>query len=492
MKITRVSSFLAIAYIVSTAGGAGELWAQCTAKQHAACVQDCGPISDVGKVRFAACMNACIKECERKPPTCKNATGAIFPKYYILGLVYAPPGCTSTSTLACSTQSSVNYEAASSMGTKVSTQKSFSSNVSVNVDFGVADVFKFDAGGGYQNVSSDSTSQTVTKGQGLKIGAVGNGDGVDHTQDAFILLLNPAVAVRETQQIVNNECGPPVAQWYLGLSGSSGTQERYTLYVEWLKNPSLMPTNVAQQLQTLGFTTSDYQTILSRDPFSSGSTQIDTSRFIPTTYSFPYEPPLQEADCNNGVCSCLSMAATITNQLQTEVQRESQDQYSLSFKEELSGIDLGIFDFGASSDQKFTWTSTSTNNDTTSNSQSATATVVCPSTTYQGPTIMRIYWDTLFGSFLFVPTTLSSPQFLMLNQGIATAASGKPARHEAVTLSFGGKTYHTWTNNHGDFAFFRPASLPVLHRPTSGELSIKGVRKVVALKSAAKVQIRLP
>jgi len=471
------------------------LSAQCTSAQTKACRDDCGPIQDVGKQNYARCMNACIARCN-KIPTCKNATGALFPKYYILGLVYAPPGCTSTATQKCSAQSSVDYQAGSSMGTKVSTDHSFATNVNVTVDtsFGIDDVVKIggSASGGYSNTSTDTKSQTITKGQTLDIKSNGNGDGVDHSQDAFMLLLNPAIAVHETQQAIGGKCGPSAVNWYMGLSGSSGTQQRYTLYVQWLKNPSTMPPNVAQQLQALKFTNDDYQTILSQDPFANGATTIDTNRFSATTYSFPYEPPLQESACNNGVCSCIAMSDSIKNQLQTDVQSKSQDQYSVGFSEKISGIDVGIFSFGASSDQKFTWTSSSTNDDTTDSSQTATATVVCPSTGYQGPTIMSIYWDNLFGSFLFVPTVITSPEIAMLNKGTAIGASGKPVLHEAITLSIAGKTYHTWTDSHGDYVFFRPAALQRASPATTGQLSIRGVKQTVTLGSGQKLQLRVP
>lgn len=494
-------------------GWASPAWSQ-TCEQ--GCRDECGPITGPGanKAAVAGCIKNCIKRCpsgRSTPPACPSATGALFPKYYILGLVYAPPGCTSSSSLKCSTQSSVDYQAGSSMGTKVSTENSFSASVDAKVDasFSVAGTAKFGASvsGGYSNASSDSNSQTVSKGQTLDIKASGNGDGVDHTQDAFILLLNPAVAVQQTQQVVNNQCGPWVANWYMGVSGSSGTQQRYTVYAEWLKNPSSMPKNVAQQLQTLGFTSTDYQSILTQDPFANGSTTIDNPRFTPTTYSFPYEPPLQASDCNNGVCSCMSMSDTIKNEIQTEAGSKSQTQYSLGFSES-AGTDFKVFNASVSSNQKFTWTSTSTNADTTDSTQSATATVVCPSTSYQGPTIMSIYWDTLFGSFLFVPTTLGPPPTpgpaprpmmralasppVILSQGNVIDPTGKPMRHEAVQLVVGGKTYHTWTNNRGDYYFLRAASLRNVSIPPTGQLSVRGVRQVVALGSTQKLQIHVP
>ena len=59
----------------------------------------------------------------------------IYPKYYVLGLVYSPPGCTSTSTQSCTTPSTVDYLAGSTMGTKVSMEHAFETSTD----------FKFDA-----------------------------------------------------------------------------------------------------------------------------------------------------------------------------------------------------------------------------------------------------------------------------------------------------------------------------------------------------------
>jgi hypothetical protein len=186
------------------------------------------------------------------------------------------------------------------------------------------------------------------------------------------------------------------------------------------------------------------------------------------------------------------MSDSIKNQLQTDHEQKSQDQYSLGFTEKLSGVDLGIFSFGASSDQKFTWTSSSTDGDLTDSSQTATATVVCPSTTYQGPTIMSIYWDKLFGSFMFEPTVLASPQIAAFHKGTVINTAGKPVQHAAVTLSIANKTYHTWTDNHGDYVFFRAAALGNVGLEATGQLSIKGVHQPVTLGSGQKIQIHVP
>ena len=91
----------------------------------------------------------------------------------------------------------------------------------------------------------------------------------------------------------------------------------------------------------------------------------------------------------------------------------AQTQYKVSVTES-AGFNIGIVNFGAMGSENWTWTSSASVENTTGDSQSAGATVVCPSSNYQGPTIMSIYGDTLFGSFLFYPTTLGSGDIIFL------------------------------------------------------------------------------
>src|ERR1700727_2665594 len=59
---------------------------------------------------------ACRKKCLLPPLICPSQSGAALPKYYVIGLIYSPPGCSSSSTLKCSDVSSVSYQDSSSQG----------------------------------------------------------------------------------------------------------------------------------------------------------------------------------------------------------------------------------------------------------------------------------------------------------------------------------------------------------------------------------------
>lgn len=99
---------------------------------------------------------------------------------------------------------------------------------------------------------------------------------------------------------------------------------------------------------------------------------------------------------------------------------------------------------------------------------------------------MLIYWDKLFGSFAFVPTSSGEP-IAILNQGHATDAAGKPLRREAVTLTVAGKTFHTWTDDRGDYAFLKPEGTA-----QKEEISIHGFKESVPVESGRTFQIRIP
>ena len=348
---------------------------------------------------------------------------------------------------------------------------------------------------GSTTTTTDTNSQTITKGETLDIKATGNSDGVNHDEDAFLLLLNPAIAIKENQTFDSDQKCVPTGNvnWYVGLNTGMGSGQLlyYLVYVKELKNPASMRPLVAQQLQALKFTNDDYRTILSLDPFANGATSIDPDRYVPTTYAFPYQPLLQDTDCNNGVCTCVAFSDALKNEFQTEVAHTEKKEWKVDITA-TAGVNLEIMKLGTTADKSWTWSNSSTDSSTTDNSQTATATVACASSNYQGPaTEMSIYWDKLYGSFLFVPIVVGSPQIMTLAHGNVTSASGQFLRHEKITLSLGGKTYHTVTDAHGNYVFFAAAQNVKLQPGSKGELEVKGLRKTVTLGSAEKIQLRL-
>jgi hypothetical protein len=285
---------------------------------------------------------------------------------------------------------------------------------------------------------------------------------VNHGQDRFVLLLNPAIGVSVQGSKVT---------WNVGHTGPSG--RLFELFASELKDPSTMRPPVASQLQALGFTNEDFQTILSADPFAAGL-PIDPNRYVPTTWTFPYEPALASSDCNGGVCSCISFTQALKNDLETEHAKGASLEFSISMSETVG--------LSAISSLKHTTTFGTTNSSSTANttgsSQAASATVVCPSTTYNGPVFMEVLWDTVYGSFVFVPLQLSAKA--TVQRGKVMDAAGKPARAQRVDLTLGGKTYHTFTDRSGGYRFVVGKN-QVGSALKTGTLTVKGKRQTVKL-----------
>lgn len=283
----------------------------------------------------------------------------------------------------------------------------------------------------------------------------------------------------------------------MGLRGS-GTENLYQVSVSWLQNPSTMPPDVTQQLKTLGFTPAAYQTILNLDPFAAAGANPQTvvasnsSRYLPTLFSFPYEPPLQATDCNNGVCSCASFSEGVQNALATDAGSGFKTSYTVgtSTSATLPVNEYVNITFGGNAG--FTYTTSSTTDNLTNSSQTATASITCPSPNYSGPTNMMIYFDDLYGTFVMVPTVLSSPGVEILHRGVVLDAAGKPMRHVAVTVVVAGKTYHTWTGNTGDYAFLIPATLRQSVTAATGQLTIQGLTQQVSLFTQQPLRVKIP
>jgi hypothetical protein len=496
---SRSSGVLAGLFLyLSFLGVSGSLIAASAQTCAVNCASACGPRQDFP----AGVYNECVQTCGKRCNSCETAPGPtafLYPKYYVLGLIYSPPGCTKTASFACGTQSTVDYQTGSSMGTKVSTSDSYESGIDVKADASVglgdkggAGSFGLGVSGGYSTTSTDSSSQTLTKTSTMDIKATGNEDGVNHDQDVFILMLNPAVAVNETHTFTGlNACHAGGVAWNFGLNTKlAPNQAIYKVDVAGLKNPATLPADVLAQLNQLNFTPTDFQTILSLDPFTgtppvSGFTP-DPSRFVLTTNALPYEAASAATDCNGGVCNCVLLQGELKNELASDNTESSKSEYKVGVSESLNGINAGIFKFGETVDLSYTWTSISTTDDLTGSSQSATVTMQCPSPSYSAPeTLMAIYWDTLYGSFMFLPTSLGSPSALLLTQGTVTGANGQVLPHQPVDLAFGTKTLHTVTDSKGKYVFSAPASF---NHPPTGTLSSMGTSQPATLGSIQDIK----
>jgi hypothetical protein len=481
------------------------------------------------------------------PPDCPPVVAAIAPKYYVLGIIYSPPGCSTVNltgggTLRCSETSSVVYQNGSSLGSKVSVDHFFSNGVSVTNDVGGG--FSLN---GYLKLShehnetfsggqslNDVHSETVTKSETITESAKGNSDGVDPLQDIFLLWLNPAVVIEQKYAAAGNSCNTTSSSsinWYMAMAAKEvPTEILFSMPAAWLKystpdpnNLSSMPQPVSDQFAKLGFTQDDYKAILALDPFANSSdpnapdyksillSPSDVSggeslfgslgstitraftprRFIPTTHSFGYTRPVQSKDCADGVCSCIALGDTIKNELQILDQQEVTTSLEWKGGDKITG-EISVGNMSGDNQHQGSWKITSTTASTTDKSQSATATIHCPSINYSGPLEMQIWWDTLYGTFVFVPATLDG-QLPTLHQAQVVDSSGEPLRNEPIALMVGGKAFHAVTDSSGHYAIRALENFANAKQSPTAQVIVRGAKKDVSLTPAVPAEVvRLP
>jgi hypothetical protein len=117
---------------------------------------------------------------------------AVFPKYQVLGVIYAPPG----------SASSVTYSQSEMVGSSTSISSNFSQNYNYSLSIGAESQFlgwsSFSAsassgsGWGFQTSNSNSVAIQTTKGNSVATaGPVSSALGVNHDNDIIYILLNP-------------------------------------------------------------------------------------------------------------------------------------------------------------------------------------------------------------------------------------------------------------------------------------------------------------
>lgn len=443
------------------------------------CVQRCESgnclSGDMTPQVLQICRTSCEQQCLKNPgppPVVRPSAAVLLPKYYILALIYSPPGCTSASA-KCSGVSTVDYAEGSSNGSQVSASSSFTAGETLTADASLKlpPFVSFDTSlaVGFSTTTTGGSSFTVTKSSAMDLKASGNEDGVHHDQDIFVLLLNPAVVVSTLGS---------ASRWNMGFTAPSALV--YFLPVAWLQNPSLMPANVANQLNALGFGTADYASILLQDPFANGPAPIDPNRFVQTQWTIGYIPDEQSQSCNGGTCTCTAFSESIKNDALSAITTQAQSQTSVDFKVDAGvGVPL-LTSLKLSSDTKWSSTNTASTANTTGSSQTASLTISCPSAGYTGPTFIQIYWDTLYGSFMFQPFSASGAQQMVT--GRVADSSGNPLPRQLITLEADGKTYKTVTNFKGEYSLFGAAS-------GQGTLSTAGLRNTVTIGAATPANI---
>jgi hypothetical protein len=393
-----------------------------------------------------------------------TTSGTALPKYVVLSLMYAPPGSAGQG----APKSSVSYAAGSSFGVTNSAQKTFKQgvkvSVSVSVDGGVGSVGVTAGYGVTKTAATENALELVTTSTSTISVSGSSSDGINHDYDVFYVWVNPQIDLTIDGNSVS---------WTLSAVGT--TLNVIELYAGWLRGTLPFDANVEATLKTLGFTAADYKAILAGDPFATGSTAIDPARFAEMYMTFPYEaapagvtPPSVQLMLKNDSTS----TTTTTTSIDTEV------DLSIS-----ASVQASIVKISATTSLSWTWTTTNTTKTSQETTQTATVTVTGPSAAYTGAILLAVYWDSLYGSFLFAPVTL--PESDMFS-GVVTGPGAKPLVHQQVVLKVAGRTLTTYTDSKGVYRYYAP--------PTgSAQVTVGSIVKSTMLKSGkAQLDIQVP
>ncbi|HEX8503560.1 MAG TPA: carboxypeptidase-like regulatory domain-containing protein [Pyrinomonadaceae bacterium] len=365
-------------------------------------------------------------------------TGTVRPKFYVLTVLYSPPG-----TSGGGSTSSVSYGNGSTTGTTVAAGSSFKQNysVSVSVEAGIGGVVGGSAGASfsYGRNSANSRALDIKKSATSEIGGTGPGrDGIDHDRDIIYLWLNPSVDVTVT---------PTSANWRLKPNTTADIQY---VYVGWLKNPSLMPPGVAQRLQAYGINAQDFPLILSADPLAAG-TALDPQRYQIVNTTFPYEPPFEQGD------PVPTFKLVLSNEGVRTTTSSVQKDYTLGASASGSHGFMSLYKVSVKTENSWTWSCTNTSGTTAGASESASVTVGGPSFGYTGPTDMAVYYDSLYKTFAFAPVQGTVPAL----KGSVRGANGRPAAGREVTVFANGVKYRAFTNARGEYRVYGRLSGPL-------------------------------
>ncbi len=389
------------------------------------------------EVMASTCQERCPSQIEIKQE------GWVRPKYYVLSVLYAPPGS------AGGAPASASYADSSTTGTSMSVSNSFAAGTAVS-----ASAAYFAAiGAGYASSTSTENSSTVEtrKQVAKKIELFGPPiDGIDHERDMIYLWLNPQINIKV--------CGTRV-EWSPGLDPTrpSNSQEGgkvIFVYAGELKHATVHPTRLSD-LTAAGITETDYPAILAHDVLAAPPSisflrslpffQSDDPSVYPNRYayvtSFDYEPPYQAGD------ELKKQERSFSNEDAVSSGTSYEDSHSVECTVS-AGLNLGMFGATVTASQQWTWTDSTTYSTSAAHTQSASASVTQPSYDWRGPLQVLVWWDTIYSSFAF-----SFPVGAPSLTGVLVQAN-RPLAFKEVIVNVGGRKYRTRTNANGKYSFY--------------------------------------
>lgn len=424
-----------------------------------------------------------------KPITCTAtsrkvvATATVVPDYLLQSIEYVPVGNASSVTYGAGAQSGATTTFASSTGYSTSTSTSVQETLSPSAD-GAGVPIGFNASmsastsSGSGSTQGSSMAVSVTTNTTFSNGVSSAQDAPDHGRDVFVLWMMPSIVntitqITETQgfsDTVNGPCettaGAKSTSHDVSSVKMSGGQIAYFTVDQLLGYDTIGTSNSTEQQMAALFaklSPQDKQQILAADPFVRGG-PLDTKRYVKLTQQIPGVPSFQVGH---------STSLNITNSTTTTTsQSETFTSTSGASVSGTVGVKFGPIGISTTTttSQSWNWSQTTTAAQSRGTSTIDSASFGTKTAGYMDN--VTIYWDTLYGTFLFRSQ----------NAGDGTAPE-QPPQMEA-TMATGGQPQG---NQYVELTF-ADGSKRLVRTDASGHFSVRGAPAgAVTMRVAGKL-----
>jgi hypothetical protein len=129
------------------------------------------------------------------------------------------------------------------------------------------------------------------------------------------------------------------------------------------------------------------------------------------------------------------------------------------------------------------WTNKTSRTSVTGNSQSASLTIGGPSYGYQGGTLVRAYYDNLYGTFAF--SIINQSEYFVGVQGVIKDADGHSLNNSEVKLVENGRLHRTFTDALGQFVFLGDLKGPL-------KIEAEGVTQTIPQDTRSTHEVTFP
>lgn len=395
-----------------------------------------------GKPGVMECLSGAWTPCEVHAGPARPVSGTLVPDYLVLAVIYAPPGRD-----AQNGGGSVTYAEGSSFGSSLSSSTSFKLGYKVTLSgeaggSGLDASFSWGAATGTESTIGFKKSSTRT----VRVPGPAK-NAVDHGYDQIWLWLKPKV---------NLHLYPDYAKW--GLSADTDSRVTYVRVRELQDPTNNMSAETEQLLRDANITPEKYPQLLALNPFSSGSSAVDAKRYH-RWGSVPYKPPPTPRDAPTSISDKFS----VENSVATVDSSEVETSVGVAIT---GGVDfIGLAKSKLKNELAFNFKYTGKIGNSSSSTEEAGFTIDGPTHGYTGPENIIVYYDKLFGTFMFQPTS-AAPSFT----GRVRSQAGNSVAGKLVTVISSSGRIHSVTDSNGSFALFGAVT-------GANQLRIDGVRQ---------------